>query len=154
MGNGISRSQQHRAAAGPYVTRALDRMHREARRPPIDPDASADRFLVAQAVRGASAKYDVREPAPAFGELSDAALELVHETIRLPRDLKAWGEAYSTLPPAQPGWLSVSPVALPPGCWGLLPIARFVPMAGPTREPMGNPTLSGKLHMPRTKGGS
>jgi hypothetical protein len=66
--------QQHRAAAGPYVKRALDRMHREARRPRIDADATADRLLVVQAMRGASAKFEVREPAPAFGELSDAAL--------------------------------------------------------------------------------
>jgi hypothetical protein len=64
----------YRANAARYVHKALDRMHREARRPRIDLDATADRLAVAAAVRGASSKVDVREPAPNWGELSDAGL--------------------------------------------------------------------------------
>jgi hypothetical protein len=64
----------YRANAARYLQRALDKMHKDARKPRLDPDRTADRFAVAQAVRGASSKADVREPAPAFGELSDSAL--------------------------------------------------------------------------------
>ena len=46
-------------------------MHKEARRPRIDPDVTADRFAVVQALRGASGKVDVREPPPNFGQMSD-----------------------------------------------------------------------------------
>jgi hypothetical protein len=41
----------------------------------IDPDLTADRAMVAAAVRGAGAKIDVAEPAPAFGYMSDAELK-------------------------------------------------------------------------------
>ena len=77
----------YRANAARYVHKALDRMHRDARKPRLDPDRSADYFAVAQAVRGASAKHDVREPAPAFGELSDAALNAF--TKSLPNGFRA-----------------------------------------------------------------
>ena len=66
---------EYRRNGAAYVNRTIDKMHKAARqRPRVDSEISADRLLVAQAVRGSSAKFDVREPAPAFGELSDAAL--------------------------------------------------------------------------------
>jgi hypothetical protein len=65
---------EYRANGARYVKRALDRMHRDARKPKIDGEVTADRLLVAQAVRGASGRVDVRERPPAFGELSDNAL--------------------------------------------------------------------------------
>jgi hypothetical protein len=49
----------YRANASAYVRKALDRMHREARRPRVDPDATADRLAVVAAMKGASGK-----PAP------------------------------------------------------------------------------------------
>jgi hypothetical protein len=61
----------YRANAARYVHKALDRMHKEARRPRIDVDATESRLLVAQAVRGASGKIDVREPPPNFSQMSD-----------------------------------------------------------------------------------
>ena len=48
-------------------------MHREARKPRLDPDRSADYFAVAQAVRGASGKPAL-EPPPEFARMSDREL--------------------------------------------------------------------------------
>jgi hypothetical protein len=64
----------YRANAARYVNKALERMHRDARKPRIDPDATADRFAVAQAVRGASTNKIPAEPAPVWGELTDSQL--------------------------------------------------------------------------------
>jgi ribosomal protein L22 len=60
----------YRASAAKYVNKALERMHREARKPRLDPDATSDRFAVAQAVRGASAKSAPPEPPVNLGRLS------------------------------------------------------------------------------------
>jgi hypothetical protein len=66
--------QEYRANGAAYLRKAIDKIDRQARRPRIDPVVSGDVLAVAQAVRGASSKVDVREPAPNWGELSDAAL--------------------------------------------------------------------------------
>jgi hypothetical protein len=66
--------QEYRANGAAYLRKAIDKIDRQARRPRIDPIVSGDVLAVAQAVRGASSKVDVREPAPNWGELSDAAL--------------------------------------------------------------------------------
>ena len=63
--------QQHRAAASAYVRKALDRMHKEARRPRIDPDVTADRLAVVQAMRGASSSKPPPEPPPNLGRMSE-----------------------------------------------------------------------------------
>ena len=63
----------YRANADRYVRKAIDRMHKGARRPRIDERISGDVLAVAAAVRGASGKVPP-EPAPNWGELSDAAL--------------------------------------------------------------------------------
>ena len=52
----------YRANAARYVNRALDRMHKDARRPRVDPDVTADRLAVVQAMRGASGKPPPEPP--------------------------------------------------------------------------------------------
>jgi hypothetical protein len=66
--------QQYRASGAAYLRKAIDKIDRQARRPRTDRQVTGDVLAVAQAVRGSSAKFDVREPAPVFSELSDAAL--------------------------------------------------------------------------------
>jgi hypothetical protein len=61
----------YRASAAAYVRKAIDRMHREARRPRIDLDATNDRLAVAQAVRGASSNKLPPEPPPNLGKMTD-----------------------------------------------------------------------------------
>jgi hypothetical protein len=63
--------QEHRAAASAYVRKALDRMHKEARRPRVDPDVTADRLAVVQAMRGASSSKPPPEPPPNLGRMSE-----------------------------------------------------------------------------------
>lgn len=63
--------QQHRAAAAAYVRKAIDRMHKEARRPRIDPDVTADRLAVVQAMRGASTNKPPPEPPVNLGALTE-----------------------------------------------------------------------------------
>jgi hypothetical protein len=64
----------YRANAAEYVRKAIDRMHKEARRPRIDLQATADHEAVAAAVRGASTNKIPAEPAPVWGELTDSQL--------------------------------------------------------------------------------
>ena len=61
----------YRANAARYVHKALDRMHREARKPRLDPDRTADRWAVAQAVRGASTSTPPPDPPVNLGRLSE-----------------------------------------------------------------------------------
>jgi hypothetical protein len=67
--------QQHRAAAARYVNQALDRMHKEARRPRIDPDATADRLAVVQAMRGASTNKLPPEPPVNLGRMTQGEFQ-------------------------------------------------------------------------------
>jgi hypothetical protein len=60
----------YRANAAEYVNRALERMHREARRPRIDVDLTSDRLAVAAAVRGASTSKLPPEPPVNLGRLT------------------------------------------------------------------------------------
>jgi hypothetical protein len=67
--------QQHRATAGAYVNQALDRMHKDARKPRLDPDATADRLAVAQAVRGASIRTPPPETPPNLGRMTQGEFQ-------------------------------------------------------------------------------
>jgi hypothetical protein len=60
----------YRANAAKYVHKALDHMHREARKPRLDPDRSADYFAVAQAVRGASSGKPPPDPPVNLGRMT------------------------------------------------------------------------------------
>jgi hypothetical protein len=60
----------YRANAARYVHKAIDRMHKEARRPRIDPDVTADRLAVVQAMRGASTNKPPPEPPVNLGRLT------------------------------------------------------------------------------------
>jgi hypothetical protein len=60
----------YRANAAEYVRKAIDRMHKEARRPRIDLDATADHAAVAQAVRNASTNKMPPEPPVNLGRLT------------------------------------------------------------------------------------
>jgi hypothetical protein len=64
----------YRANAAKYVNKALERMHRDARKPRLDLQISGDVLAVAQAVRGASAKSAPPEPPVRLSELSDSDL--------------------------------------------------------------------------------
>ena len=88
----------YRANAAKYVNQALDRMHKEARKPRLDPDRTSDYFAVAQAVRGASTRTPPPEIPPGIWRTFRSCLERVLEAIRVPRDLKLGATALDALP--------------------------------------------------------
>jgi hypothetical protein len=59
-----------RANGARYLQRALDLMHKDARRPRIDVDATEGRLAVVAAMKGASGKPSA-EPPPNFSQMSD-----------------------------------------------------------------------------------
>lgn len=60
---------EHRALAKRYIADAVKRMRADAKRR-LDPEATADRLMVAEAVRGASGRASA-DPPPNLGKMSD-----------------------------------------------------------------------------------
>lgn len=63
--------QEHRAKGAATVRRAVEQIVKQARRPPIDRQISADYFAVAQAVRGASSSKPPPDPPVNLGRMSE-----------------------------------------------------------------------------------
>jgi hypothetical protein len=67
--NNSNLSPQSKRAIGGYIRTTLNKLYRAAETIP-DPEATADRELIAQSIRGASGKFTA-EPPPDFANMSD-----------------------------------------------------------------------------------